>query len=316
MVGAGRRPDDVAPVAAARAAAVGAAEDEYRRLLYVAMTRAADRLVVAGARGVNAEPPGCWYRLVHDALVPGATQEPADDGDGMVWRWRKAAPEAAEPLPPVAPEAPRPAALPDWLTRAAPRQRTAAPAVTPSAAFAGALPAKDDGKALARGRIVHRLLQALPAIPPARRAEAARRYVARDGADFGESERAAMAAEVTAVLDDPRFAPLFAPGSRAEVPIVGRVTIGGRRIEVSGQVDRLAITDASVLVADYKTNRPAPRTPGEIPAAYVTQLALYRAVLSLVYPGRAVRTALVWTDSAHLMEVPDGMLETALSRVA
>ena len=40
-----------------RARAVGAAEDEYRRLLYVAMTRAADRLVVAGSRGVNRVRP-------------------------------------------------------------------------------------------------------------------------------------------------------------------------------------------------------------------------------------------------------------------
>src|SRR5205085_6146313 len=89
IVWAGRKADDIVPVAAARASAVRALEDEYRRLLYVAMTRAADRLVVAGARGVNRIPDGCWYQLVENALKPEAIEETADDGDGTVLRWRK-----------------------------------------------------------------------------------------------------------------------------------------------------------------------------------------------------------------------------------
>src|SRR5205085_12642209 len=93
IVWAGRKVDDVEPVAAARASAVRAAEDEYRRLLYVAMTRAADRLVVAGSRGVNRIPPGCWYELIEAALKRDAVEVPADDGDGIVWRWRKSADE-------------------------------------------------------------------------------------------------------------------------------------------------------------------------------------------------------------------------------
>ena len=98
VVWAGRKADDIAPVAAARAKAVSAAEDEYRRLLYVAMTRAADRLVVAGSRGVNRIPPGCWYELVENALKPDLIDEKADDGDGIVWRWRKSRTEEIAPL--------------------------------------------------------------------------------------------------------------------------------------------------------------------------------------------------------------------------
>ena len=189
--------------------------------------------------------------------------------------------------------------LPDWLTQPAPRARTAR-AITPSAASGAAQPI-GDRKALARGRIVHRLLQALPAIAPERRAEAIRRYLARDEKDFSDAERAVIAAEVLTVLDDPRFAPLFAPDSRAEVPIVGRLPGG---VEVSGQVDRLAVTAEAVLIADYKTNRPAPQRVENVPQAYVRQLALYRAVLGVLYPGRAVRAALVWTEGPALMEVP------------
>jgi ATP-dependent helicase/nuclease subunit A len=311
LVWAGRKADDVAPVAAARASAVSAAEDEYRRLLYVAMTRAADRLVVAGSRGVNRIPPGCWYELVENALKPDLIDEKADDGEGTVWRWRKSA--AAEiPLPgAAAAESPAAPSLPGWLTRAAPPARKAARAITPSGA--GGVQPIGDRKAMARGRIVHRLLQALPAIATEHRAEAARRYLAREGKDFGDTERAAIFTEVLGVLEDRQFAPLFAPGSRAEVPIVGRLPGG---TEVSGQVDRLAVTGEAVLIGDYKTNRPAPDRLENAPRAYVRQLALYRAVLGLLYPGRAVRAALVWTEGPNLMEVPAAMLDAALSSAA
>jgi ATP-dependent helicase/nuclease subunit A len=115
------------------------------------------------------------------------------------------------------------------------------------------------------------------------------------------------------VLEDPRFGDLFGAHSRAEVPIVGRIAAGGRTIAVSGQVDRLAVTPGGVLIADYKTNRPAPRRPDEVPAAYVKQLALYRAVLRLLYPDRPVRAALVWTDVPDLMEISADALDRALA---
>jgi ATP-dependent helicase/nuclease subunit A len=309
LVWAGRKADDIAPVAAARAKAVAAAEDEHRRLLYVGMTRAADRLVVAGSRGVQKIPAGCWYELVENALKPDVIEQTADDGDGVVWRWRKS--EVADVAPPAkattgdATES----SLPVWLKQAAPRSSVAR-AITPSGATGSALPV-GDRKALTRGRLVHRLLQALPAIAPERRAEAARLYLAREK-DFAEAERDALAREVLAVLADARFAPLFSPGSRAEVPIVGRLAAGN----VSGQVDRLAVTDAAVMIADYKTNRVPPRRLEDVPVDYVTQLALYRAVLATLYPGRDVRAALVWTEGPNLMEVPAASLDAALSRVA
>src|SRR5437763_8092513 len=120
IVWAGRKIDDVAPVATARANAVRAAEDEYRRLLYVAMTRAADRLVVAGSRGVNRIPPGCWYELIERALKPESIEEPADDAEGTVLRWRRSA-EIERGTAIAEPDAPRDT-LPNWLTRNAPAE--------------------------------------------------------------------------------------------------------------------------------------------------------------------------------------------------
>ena len=119
-----------------------------------------------------------------------------------------------------------------------------------------------------------------------------------------------MVDEIRRLLDDPRFAPLFLPGSRTEVPIVGRLK--GGTLAVSGQVDRLAVTGDFVLIADYKTNRPAPRHLADVPPAYISQLALYRAVLAQLYPDKRIRAALVWTDVPDLMEIPDTDLDAAL----
>ena len=119
---AGRKADDIAPVAAARASAVRAAEDEYRRLLYVAMTRAADRLVVAGSRGVNRIPPGCWYELIADALKPDAIEDAADDGDGTVLRWRKSADAEETDQAAQLRLTPQRHDVPDWLRRNAPAE--------------------------------------------------------------------------------------------------------------------------------------------------------------------------------------------------
>ncbi len=160
-------------------------------------------------------------------------------------------------------------------------------------------------RALLRGALVHRLMQSLPDIVPERRQAAAGRYLARSAQGFDDAEREQTVARVMAVLDDPRFAPLAARGSRAEIPIVGRlVAPDGKALAVSGQIDRLAITPDEVLIADYKTNRPAPARLEDVPKSYVTQLALYRAVLAGSYPDRPVRALLVWTETPDFMEIP------------
>jgi ATP-dependent helicase/nuclease subunit A len=314
-----RKDDDVPPVTAARLAVSEAAENEHRRLLYVAMTRAADRLVICGASGERGNPPGCWYELVHGALTPGAVEEPADDGEGSVWRRRGAAAEI-EPAQAIGAAPGYGSTRPAWLDHAAPPDLPGERGLAPSspddesiAPGAGAAGGTERIKALARGTLVHRLLQALPGIPPERRAEAAHRHLARSATLLSASEREDMIEQVRLVLEDPRFADLFGADSRAEVPIVGRIAASGRTISVSGQVDRLAVTAGGVLIADYKTNRPPPRRLEEVPPVYVKQLALYRAVLARIYPDRPVRAVLVWTDVPDLMEISTEALDRALA---
>jgi ATP-dependent helicase/nuclease subunit A len=167
-------------------------------------------------------------------------------------------------------------------------------------------------RAILRGNLVHRLMQSLPDIPNDARADAARRYIERQNTDFSEPERAAIVNGVVAMLGDLQFAALFAPGSRAEVPIVGR--INGRT--VTGVVDRLVVAPDMVLIADYKTNRPAPKNLAETQEhyqGYIVQLSLYRAVLARLYPNRPIRAALVWTDVPALDEIPAEALDAALA---
>jgi ATP-dependent helicase/nuclease subunit A len=258
--------------------------------------------------------------LVSAALKPLSVAEPADDGDGTVWRYRKVPPVARQADFDFIAAAPVPA-QPSWLDCDAPAQAAPVRLLSPASAYDEAASTRvragggriDREKARARGTLVHRLLQSLPDIAPQARTEAARRHFARTASALSVEERELVLDQVHNVLDDPRFAGLFLPGSRAEVPIVGR--LAGGVLMVSGQVDRLAVTRESVLIADYKTNRPAPQRLDDVPPAYVTQLALYRAVLLQLYPEKAIRAALVWTDVPDLMEISAASLEAALTAV-
>jgi ATP-dependent helicase/nuclease subunit A len=320
LLWAGRKADDVAPLAAARQAAQQEAENEYRRLLYVAMTRAADRLIVCGADGRNKRPEGCWYDLVRDALSPLLIA--ADDaGADKVLRFGEAA-AGAGAAPSVIPAKVERRQLPSWLRQPAPPETPKPAPLTPSSAFdeeiaqmtPGLVTAGERQKALQRGRLTHRLMQSLPDIAPEHRRDAAERYLAKAGGEFTSQERSEISQRVLAILNDLVFADLFASPSRAEVPIVGRITCAddGPAL-VSGQVDRLAITADAVLIADYKTDHVVPRRSDEV-EPYVAQLALYRAVLSRLYPGKTVRAALLFTEGPTLMELGASAMDAALGK--
>ena len=301
-----------------------AREREYRRLLYVAMTRAEDRLVVCGWQTKRAAPQGCWYNLIREALAPVATEieDPFLAAQGETPDARILVTECPQDGPPdreattATTRPPVAGPLPSWVTVQAPNEPAPPRPLAPSRpdgeepAARSPLSGGADTRRFARGKLIHKLLQTLPDIAPAQRAAAAMRYLAKAGREFDAAERIAIANEVQTVLDHPAFAPLFAPGSRAEVPIVG--VVDETRV-IAGQVDRLVVTDSEVLVVDYKTNRRPPVDPADIPAVYVHQMAAYHLALSCIYPGRAVRCALVWTDGPRLMEVERSRMDDVLA---
>jgi ATP-dependent helicase/nuclease subunit A len=167
-----------------------------------------------------------------------------------------------------------------------------------------------------RGRLVHTLLQILPEIARAERGGRAIRWLEANAPDLAAGDRQALLAEVTAVLDHPDFAPLFASGSRAEVPLTAALPLtgpDGRPVVIAGQVDRLVVTDHEVLIADYKTNRPPPATVDAVAPLYLRQMAAYRMALAEIFPCKAIRCLLVWTDGPRVMELPAALLDGAFS---
>jgi ATP-dependent helicase/nuclease subunit A len=295
------------------------AQEEYLRLLYVAMTRAKDRLYICGTRKKNSDRVNGWHGLVTSALE--AECVPRQDADGVEeLEWRPAERQAQKTRPPQ-PVLPLGPSRPDWLERDAPPPPPEPARLTPSTVLGedGEAPAfrpsPSGDIALMRGRLIHRLLESLPAIAESDRDAIGAAYLDAFAQDLPDEERAALLAEVLTVMAEPTFAPVFAEGSRAEVEIVGRIDRASGEATVSGRVDRLAVTPTRVLIVDYKTNRPAPDVPDAVPPGYIAQLALYRVLLRRLYPGREVEAALLWTDVPALMAIPAEVLDSAEAAV-
>ncbi len=289
---------------------------EYHRLLYVALTRAKDRLLVCGWQ-VHKEQDGSWYRLIERGLrtlAPTVSEFGAWPGEALSTVARQeVAPEAAKERQ-VGAVAALPAwagTAPDWKPHALPPEpalpRPLAPS-RPEGVDYGPVPpsrsplvVRDQPDRYARGLVMHSLLQHLPDLPDGEREGAALEYAERSGVPDG----AVLAERALAVLRDPTLAPLFGLGSRAEQPVAGLA--GGQAIV--GQVDRLAVTTDAVLIADYKTSRNPPASPDSVPVLYLRQMAAYRAVVRLLYPDRPVRCLLIWTEGPSSMVLPDRLLD-------
>jgi ATP-dependent helicase/nuclease subunit A len=155
---------------------------------------------------------------------------------------------------------------------------------------------------------VHALLQHLPEVAPEDQERAARVFVAARGGNLPEDLKGEIICESLAIVRNEAFAPLFRPGSLAEVPVVARISDS---FDLEGQIDRLAILEEDLLILDYKTNRPPPETESEVARAYINQLAAYRLALRRMFPGKPVRGALLWTDGPRLMEISSTLLDEA-----
>jgi len=310
-----------------------AGEQEYRRLLYVALTRARDRLIVCGYQGSRGAHEKCWHNLVWNGLSADAKEVTFDGNDNSMLVWQKT---AAKPMDvdddrQAADSGTRQDRLPDWVNQPA-KPMQIVHRLSPSGAIDGAdadepgpkTPPKDllaealaeESNALKRGRLIHRLLEVLPEKPePDRRgfAEAAAAMAFTDG---NEAERQNLVESVLAILEDPQFSNLFSTAGRPEISLSGWITKhDGSRHLVSGQVDRLLVTDDTIIIVDYKTNRSPPESIAEAPAQYIAQLALYRQLLSGIYANHTVEAALFWTSLPALMPVPASHLDEAMHRI-
>tara|TARA_R110000787_G_scaffold74641_1_gene165807 strand:+ start:8956 stop:12492 length:3537 start_codon:yes stop_codon:yes gene_type:complete len=309
-----RKDADTPELAAQRAIADAKAEEEHRRLLYVALTRAQDRLIIAGhwhGGGKEGFNKKSWYALCADAMdtfVPGGggadeVRRHGAPGPVMAGRGAGSGPEGK---------------VPDWALRPPPvdiqARRLSAPTSLLSRQTPVLAPFGVHREAqMKRGRLIHSLLQYLPELPEAMREEAGRTFLERD-VELDDARRAEMLAAAMGVLADPAMADVFAPGGRAEAAVIGTAEELPEGVVINGRVDRLVVTPERVLVIDFKTDQPAPGTVSGVADTYMAQMAAYWAVLRQAYRGRDVVAALCWTDGPKLMVLPEANLLASLKR--
>lgn len=314
--------DDTDEIAALREQKREKLKAEKRRLLYVALTRAQDRLMIYGhwtgrrpnpdkpnskAKGYDAES---WYDTCLNAMTQ-LVDVPDEEG---VWRFGNLPTQQGSAKKPLAAEA----AAPAWLTQLVPPEERGQQLVAPSALvkdeqavlapFGPGLPER-----LKRGRLIHALLQRLPDVAPEDRRRAGLSFLLQD-TSVSEEDAQEMLNAAFGVLDHPQFQHLFSQPGRAEAPIVGTAPVLGENRILNGRIDRLIITEAEILIVDFKTDRPAPSSVEGIGEAYLAQMGAYAAVLAEAWPNRRIRAALVWTDGPRLMELPSDLIEKALLR--
>lgn len=320
------------------------AVEEYNRLLYVALTRAADRLVVCGWKPGRTVPADSWYercRAGFETLEAQPRDWVAADASSPLWQgcdW-PGQPLVVEEVPshapakaasaPSQPEGTPPSRLPAWAGHA-PDWRPTPPAAEslparplapsrPDDTMLGPLPparspletaaitpARAREAAFRRGNLVHALLQFLPGLPADRQETAARQWLTRPTSGLDPADASALATSLLEVLRLPELAPLFAPLARAEQRLAGLVD--GQVIV--GQVDRLCILPDRVIVCDFKSGRHAPRAVTGTPVLYLRQMAAYRTLLRQLWPDRDVVCVLVWTELPRADVLPDALLDS------
>jgi ATP-dependent helicase/nuclease subunit A len=307
-----RKAERAGPIGDAAEEAARADRQEHGRLLYVALTRAEEKLIVTGSLGPRCRglvPETSWFSAVDRAMAGLGAEWDADPRWGAVRRWR-----GREALPPHRSEATETAVHQDvpepaWLRTAAPVEARPPRPLAPSAPVEDDTPDPPPSPAMRaaadRGKWLHALFERLPAIAPADRRVSADRWLQSVARLADADQRALIIDHVLRVIEAPRFAALFSPDALAEAPIAAVV---GEDV-IAGTVDRLCIGPDRIQVVDFKTGGRFPETVDAIPVPHLRQMAAYVAALEVIFPGRPVNAALLYTAGPALMELPAATLE-------
>ena len=300
-------------VVAAKTAREDAENEESNRLLYVAMTRARDGLYVGSFDKKQSRfVENSWYARIKSAMEEAGAEAV---GDGLFYG-SLAAPPTTSPAPKKFTDAVKDAAPapPSWLTALPPQEPTPSRPLSPSRLGGDdtasiAIAGSNRQQALKRGAIIHRLFEILPRLDASQRPAAARRiFAAHDAESDTEGDTNAWLDQVQKIMAEPELAPLFAEDALAEVPIGGQV--GAQT--VSGIIDRLAIHPDAIFFADFKTGQ-VPESTDAIPKHYLAQMGLYHRLLAEIYPERAVRACLIYTESATIFWLDAEKMDDALT---
>jgi ATP-dependent helicase/nuclease subunit A len=296
-----RKAEQCSPFAEVIAQAERLDLQEHWRLLYVGMTRAIDRLVIAGLdKGERVD--NCWHIRVERALQALGAEQSEDTRWGTALSYRGDVTAAAGKPKRRDIHVPL-AGIPGWAKTPAPPEarppRPLAPSAMAEDREAAPPPSLELRAAAERGTIIHALLERLPAVPAEGRQQAALAWLEKSACIADSQARQAIARTVCDLISDSRFSPLFGPGSLAEAPIAA--TLADGRV-IAGTVDRLVIEPERILVVDYKTGR-APERPEDIPNSHRLQMEAYAQALSVIFPGRDIESALLYTAAARFFLV-------------
>jgi ATP-dependent helicase/nuclease subunit A len=304
-----RKEELAEPVASQLAALDRREREEHWRLLYVALTRAEERLYIGGALGPadrKGPPPSSWWTALDNALLGLGAEWQDDPHWGRARRFGDPEYFTKAAARPAVPEG----GLPDWIGRPAPVEARPPRPLAPSALgeddVADPPPSPAMRVAAQRGRLLHQLFERLPEVPPDERSGRADRWLERSVGIDDPQLRQALVADACRLIADPAHSELFGPGALAEAPIAA-VVAGG--VVVSGSVDRLLVGPDRILVADFKTGRRAPEKIEDIPIPHLRQMAAYVEALKVIFPGRPIQARLLYTAAPILFELPAGLLD-------
>ncbi len=286
-------------------------EQERQRLLYVAMTRAENWLIVC-AGGDLGKDGNSWHdQIAAGVEAAGGTRMQFPTGEGLrhsVGQWPEA-PEARAPDGPA-----EVAALPGWAVQGAARPPEPAPVLSPSdlggAKALGGMSGADEETAKRRGSQIHILLEHLPPHDSAKWPDLAAALLSRGDFAATGGELAEVLGEAARVLSQPDLSYIFAPTTLAEVELTAHLPQLDARVR--GAIDRLIVQDGRVLAVDFKSNATVPESPDQTPDGILRQMGAYSAALAQIYPGREIQTAILWTKTAQLMHLPQDRVMNAL----
>ncbi|HEX8841378.1 MAG TPA: 3'-5' exonuclease, partial [Sphingomicrobium sp.] len=277
--------------------------EEHWRLLYVALTRAADRLIVSGVApkpkkdGSDPRPENCWHRVVERAMAKLDAMPMLQGGlvYGSASHVRPRKQREKVQLPPIA--------VPDWARQPAPPEARPPRPLAPSAIAlddeAAPPPSEAMRAAARRGTIIHQLFERLAGVGPDSRAAAALHWLEHSAGVEDEGPRREIVDQVCGILSDERFSAVFGPGSLGEAPLAATLPDG--RV-IAGTIDRLLVEEARVSVIDFKTGKVHGSTE-QIPVSHRRQMEAYVEALRVIFPGREISAALLYTAGPLLHEV-------------
>jgi ATP-dependent helicase/nuclease subunit A len=296
------RKDETAPIFRVLAdAAKDSGRQEHWRLAYVGLTRAAERLVVAGVKPTRSLSADSWHAATARALqsLGAIPSEMPGWGQALVWQGGGTPPRKIK----SGKIALAPIVIPEWLCQAAPIEarppRPLAPSQIVEDRDAAPPPTPEMREAARRGTLLHSLFERLPGPAEADRLPMALTWLERMGVDDGPRQEIAHAA--CTLIADPSFADLFGPDALAEASIAATLEDG--RV-IAGTVDRLCIGEKLVRVIDFKTGRAVPADAAAVPPAHARQMEAYAQALKAIFPGRRVEASLLYTAGPRLITLP------------